>query len=150
MKTLLLTGALTLAITASAQTATNRPVPPAPPRTDAPGSPINPQQNTPAATAQPAAPAESTPAATPLRELNFAEADADGDRRLSLNEYVTFVEARMSTRSTQPLNPETIDRFRQLDQDNDAFVSETEATVRQQPPAQNAPGLPPPPPPPRR
>lgn len=143
MKTLLLSGAFALSLTAFAQSgpATNRPVPPAPPRPDAPGAPINPQQNTPAATA--AQPAES---AAPRRELVFAEADTDGDKRVSLHEFTTFVEARMDTRSTQPVSEATIDRFRQLDQDNDAFVSEAEATVQQQPPAQVDPGTPPPPP----
>lgn len=156
MKSLLFTVALSLAVTTFAQTpATDRPVPPAPPRTDAPGAPINPRQNTTAApdqtaapaTATPAAPAETAPAPAAIRELKFAEADSDGDKRLSLNEYVTYVEARMATRSTLPLNPETIDRFRQLDQDNDGMVSEAEATVQQQPPAQVAPGAQPPPPP---
>jgi hypothetical protein len=129
-----------LAMTAFAQTPSPaEPAnPPAPPRPDAPLAPINPQQATPVA-----APPETTAPAAPLRELVFAEADADKDSRVSLTEYANFVESRHASRSVGALNEQTIERFRQLDQDNDAFLSESEATVQQQPPAQTSPGVPP-------
>jgi hypothetical protein len=139
---LLLTGALAFATGAFAQTsaAANRPNPPAPPRTDAPGTPINPQQaSTPAAqnnasgvTSQ-APDAEPAAAATPLRELNFAEADVDGDKKVSLTEFANYVGNRPANKSTDPLSAEVIERFRQLDQNNDAFLSESEANTPPQP-----------------
>jgi hypothetical protein len=131
-----LLAAATLSVTAFAQTTATPATPPAPPRPDAPGTPINPEQTTPVA-----APAE--PAAQ-VRELVFAEADTDKDGRVSLTEYSNFVESRVANRSVNPLSEQTIERFRQLDQDNDAFLSPSEAaTVQQQPPAQVSPGTPP-------
>ena len=144
---LLLAGALTLVTAAFAQSgpATNRPAPPVPPRTDAPGTPINPQQNTvagpaapatePVATPAPGAANATTPAAEPApaprapRELVFAEADADKDGRVSLHEYTTFVEWRMESKSTENVREETIQRFLDLDQNNDAHLSESEAST---------------------
>jgi hypothetical protein len=123
-----------LAVAAFAQNPPpDRASPPVPPRPDAPNTPINPNQPAPAQ----AAPAEEpAPALSPVRELVFGEADADQDGRVSLNEYTTFVENRMATRSTEPVREETIQRFLDLDQNNDAFLSQSEATVQQQPPAQ--------------
>ncbi len=120
---LLVTGTLVLAVAAFAQQ-TAPAAPPATPRADAPAAPINPNQATPA-TEQAAAPA-------PLRELNFAEADTDGDKRISLSEFSTFVESRMASRSTETVREETIQRFLDLDQNNDAYLSESEARVTPQ------------------
>jgi hypothetical protein len=138
---LLLTGALAFATAALAQTpaAANRPNPPAPPRTDAPGTPINPQQaSTPAAQNNASgvtnqAPDAEPAATTPLRDLNFAEADVDGDKKVSLTEFANYVGNRPANKSTDPLSAEVIDRFRQLDQNNDAFLSESEANTPPQP-----------------
>jgi protein-disulfide isomerase len=143
---LLVTGTLALAATVFAQTpATNRPIPPAPPRADAPGTPINPQQATPAQAGgtgtqampdatKPATPAmEPAAAAVALRELNFAEADTDHDKKVSLTEFANYVGNRPANKSTDPLTEESIERFRQLDRDNDAFLSESEATAPSQP-----------------
>jgi hypothetical protein len=128
-----LLAAATLSVTAFAQTTATPATPPAPPRPDAPGTPINPEQTTPVA----------APAAQ-VRELVFAEADTDKGGRVSLTEYSNFVESRVANRSIGPLSEQTIERFRQLDQDNDAFLSPSEAaTVQQQPPAQVSPGTPP-------
>jgi hypothetical protein len=133
---LLVIGVLAVAAAAVAQTtpATNRPNPSAPPRPDAPGAPINPQQaSTPAqavsgGTSQPAA-AEPATAPAPLRELNFAAADVDGDKRISLTEFSNYVGNRPANSSTDPITADLIERFRQLDQNGDAYLSEAEATA---------------------
>lgn len=142
MKTFIIAGSLTFAAVAFAQTTSpaNRPVPPVPPQPDAAATPINAEQVPPAT---PATPAES-PATAPARDLVFTDADADKDRRVSLTEFANFVESRAANNSISPLSEQTIERFRQLDQDGDAFLSETEAAgVQQQPPAQTRPGAPP-------
>jgi hypothetical protein len=134
---LLLAGALTLAGSLSAQQAPlNRPVPPAPPRSDAPGTPINPRQT---AVGAPSTPANQAPGAvgataqsTPLRELNFAEADTDGDKKVTLTEFANYVGNRPANGSTEPLSEEMIERFRQLDQNGDATLTESEAAAPQQ------------------
>src|SRR3954469_23940634 len=144
-------GALALAIAASAQStrATSRPNSPAPPRADAPGAPINPRQTTtspgtnaltnPATPANQAPAAEPEPASPPLRDLNFAEADADGDKRVTLTEFANYVGNRPETRSTEPVTADLIERFRQLDRNGDATLTEAEATATPQATQQPAP-----------
>jgi hypothetical protein len=136
-------GALALAAASFAQSPTsspaNPPVPPESPRAQPPGEPPRPNPVTPAAT--PAAP-DANPVAAPAvapRELNFTEADTDKDGRVSIHEYTTYVENRLTTHSTLPLSEETIERFRQLDQDNDAFLSQAEASTPPPLPAQAPP-----------
>ena len=135
---LLVSGLLAFSATAFAQSgsATNRPNPPAPPRTDAPGSPVNPRQASPAATATSVTPANQAPEAvepasqsTPLRELNFAEADTDGDRKVTLTEFSNYVGGRVANHSVEPLTEEVIERFRQLDRNGDGVLSESEASA---------------------
>ncbi len=156
---LLITGALAFAATAFSQStpATDRPNPAASSRTDAPGAPVDPQ---PAATPAPgpgvngvqAAPSASKPAtpalepaaaAVTLRELNFSEADTDHDKKVSLTEFANYVGNRPANRSTDPLTAELIERFRQLDQDNDAVLTESEATAPAQPQPSMTPAAPP-------
>lgn len=133
--TALLTSTLAAGVFAQSTPATNRTNPPAPPSASSPGVPAAPGPATPAG-ATPAA-IQETPS-TPLRELNFTEADVDGDRKISLTEFSTFVENRLETRSTGALSEQTIERFRQFDQDNDAFLSETEARATPPPASQQA------------
>jgi hypothetical protein len=140
---LLVTGTLALAVAAWAQTTspTANPLPPESPRASAPGVPpapvpAAPDQEMPTELATPAAPAstaEPVAAPAPLRELNFAEADTDGDKKLSLTEYSIFVGSRMATRGTETVSEEMIQRFRQLDQNKDAFLTEAEARNAPQP-----------------
>lgn len=145
--TLLFSTALILTSAGFAQTsAARQPNPPAPPRTDAPGAPINPRQA--GAPAQPvtnAAPQEEQAAAAeapnaPMRDLKFADADADGDKKVSLTEFSNYIGNRPANSSTEPVSTEMIERFRQLDQDGDAMLSEMEANspapVPQQVPSQ--------------
>lgn len=146
-------GILALSATALAQSgpATNRPNPPAPPRSDAPGAPVNPRQTTPAGAAAqmtppnqaPAAAAEPEAPSTPLREMKFAEADADGDKKVTLTEFSNYVGARPASASVEPLTEEVIERFRQLDRDGDAALTESEASAPRETTPPQGPAIPP-------
>lgn len=72
-----------------------------------------------------------------VKELRFAAVDVDSDHRISLAEFSGFMDAGATPRSTvnaegvqTGVNPVEV-LFRQIDKDNDGFLSETELTTYQ-------------------
>lgn len=72
-----------------------------------------------------------------IKELRFAAVDSDSDTRISLAEFSAFMDADATQRSTinadgvqTGVNPVEV-LFRQIDRDNDGFLSESELAAYQ-------------------
>lgn len=90
------------------------------------------QENAPRLPASAEAAAQAT--VSGIKGLRFAAVDADSDGRISLEEFVTFMDAgnvaRNSNGSRTGVSPTEL-LFRQIDRNGDNFLSESEVTAYQ-------------------
>jgi len=77
-----------------------------------------------------------------VRELRFSGVDANADGRISLSEFVTFMDAGNVARSSETngggINPTEM-LFRQIDRNGDNFLSESEVNAYQEEQDRNGP-----------